>query len=150
VSQQNSTHLLPTHISLSKWLFLLKDCLWLPHQRRECSSTLNRCNKDIHFSSPAQALPASIAEISINHANLTPVIEWLENSYLTSDSQPATQLARENEVWSLLLRAFSSASQLCSSQAKMYLTDALGAVVENINVIASELLPSVSSLSLTL
>ncbi len=45
------------------------------------------------------------------------MIEWLENAYLTSDSSPATQLARENE-------------------AKMYLTDALGAVVENIIVIA--------------
>jgi hypothetical protein len=45
-----------------------------------------------------KALPESIAEISRNHQNLTPVIEWLENAYLTSDNQPATQLARENEV----------------------------------------------------
>ena len=68
-----------------------------------------------------KALPESITEISKNHENLTPVIEWLENAYLTSDTLPATQLARENE-------------------AKMYLTDALGAVVENINVISCKIL----------
>lgn len=67
-----------------------------------------------------KALPESINEISKNHEALMPVVEYLENAYLSADSSPAQQLEREVET-------------------KMYLTDALGAVVQNINVVAKNL-----------
>lgn len=70
-----------------------------------------------HYST--EALPNSIKNISENSKNLTPVIEYLEQAYLTAADQEA-----QAEV---------------ETQAKTYLADALSAVVGDINDIAHNL-----------
>lgn len=66
-----------------------------------------------------QALPNSVKNIAENSKNLTPVIEYLEQAYLTAPDQSA-----QDEV---------------ESQAKSYLVDALTTVVGDINAVASNL-----------
>lgn len=70
-----------------------------------------------HYSS--EALPTAIKTISENSKKLTPVIEYLEQAYLTAPDAQA-QAEVENE-------------------AKSYLTDALAAVVGDINNIANNM-----------
>mmetsp|Transcript_21165 Transcript_21165/g.30613 ORF Transcript_21165/g.30613 Transcript_21165/m.30613 type:complete len:257 (+) Transcript_21165:60-830(+) len=65
-----------------------------------------------------KALPESLSKISMHHDSLARVIEYLENEYLSCS--PGNQ-------------------QDVEDKAKMYLTDALGTVVQSISTVATHL-----------